>query len=72
MTIEYASYQDMKALLTRGAVLFKTSEGARESSRVASGEDDSEKAHNIFCWTNVILMDSQVLSPRGGIHADVP
>jgi hypothetical protein len=71
MTIEYASYQDTKALLTRGAILLKTSEGARDRTGGWS-ENDSEEANNIFRRSNVILMESRFVSSGGGFHADVP
>jgi len=58
MTIEYASDQDTKALLTRGLILFKTSGGWMEPNLAAQHAGRiSEIINNIYAANGVILMD---------------
>ena len=71
MIIEYASQQDNAALLTRGVVLFKTSEGARDRTGWQRRGAILEKTHNIFPARGVILMDQDLLLPLEGFD-DLP
>jgi hypothetical protein len=71
MIIEYASEQDTTALLTRRAVLFKTSEGARDRTGWQRCGAILKKAHNIFPANGVILMNQDLLLPLEGFD-DLP
>ena len=59
-------------LLTRGVILFKTSEGAGESDRmVLVRYAIEESANNISPVNGVIQMEAELVFCAGGIHADM-
>lgn len=65
------------ARLTRGAVLFKTSEGDGDSGGNSLAERQlkracSPKRRQHFPVNTVIVINARFVSPAGGIHANLP